>query len=752
MPYFGKGLLIWIFACCAAFGAAAQSVITLDSCGFSYVDPQDVNNNGQEAIDTLVYTEYFDEDYLLREFYVDINAFGGQQVDRARVFAVMPDGGLMPMGAIAFGNCVDCVQGFAFVHNGALQVQGVSNTATMNMWIQSFNQPAFALPGNLQTLAGVGRISGRLPFCAIGWQVEYVVYSNPDNTTTEFSTHIICPVVVADCRITPEVSVDCQKDSIFLNAAMPSGCFTGEAGVRWHNSNGWMVEAPSGALSLDGNEGWYYLTVEDDFCLVVDSFWVENPSFAQAGPDQELCFGETIFLEGSGGSGHYWELPDGTTEEGSSIAIPKARPGLEGFYILHAFNEEGCEDTDTLSLTVKIPPVPEISAPSPCLGDTLFLSVLNDTAYVQITWFDPQENPLASPFLPDFQVADFGQYSVTVVDPEGCQWTETFEVAGGLPPDFEYIIQESCDSSRAFLYPATYQYLWETGAEGSVFATPTGGIFQVTVTDPEGCSSVSQVELPAPDGPDVEVEVHQPACPGDLGRIDLIAGDPDRPMIFSIDGGQTYTLSDRFDKLAYGSYSVVVQDDLGCIREIPVEIIPPDTMGVSLSYDRLDVRPNTPVSLTATTIGNIQIFQWLPREIDSGGPVAEFLADRDMDVRIIVRDSRGCLASAGFSLSIVLGDIYVPNAFSPNDDGINDRFTFFSDNGSGEIIEVLRVFDRWGALVFEAREIDLNDLSRGWDGRFNGRFMDPGVYTYYGVVQFGNGVRRKLKGDVALVR
>ena len=176
-----------------SFQIRAQSVITLENCGFSYIDPQDQATHTSPAHDTLVYTSYFTDAGKSRAFYVDLNAFGGQQVDRGRVWAILPDQTLKDLGAIAFGNCVDCIDGFALVHEGALQVSGVTDKNAMNMWLESFNQPPFALPGNLQTLTGVGRISGRIPLCAVGFKVEFIVYSNPASTT--FLVEIVPRVV-----------------------------------------------------------------------------------------------------------------------------------------------------------------------------------------------------------------------------------------------------------------------------------------------------------------------------------------------------------------------------------------------------------------------------------------------------------------------------------------------------------------------------------------------------------------------------
>lgn|GEM_PF-1305340 len=738
-------LLPWFFS-------HAQSAIELTDCGVSYIDPQDVNDGTLPEQDTLRYLEYFTENNQLRNFYVDINAFGGSQTDRTFVYAILPDSSLKLMGNLAFGACSSCVTGFAFMHENQLLVENVTTQAEMNMWLQSLNQPAFGLPGNLQTLAGVGRISGKLPFCAIGWMVEYSVYSNPNTSSTEFSTHILCPQVVSACPIEKTLEVDCQKDSIFLQAILPQGCFDGQATVQWSNSNGWTSNSAVAALPLDGNLGIYYLTVQDDCCTVVDSLPAANPPFAQAPADIALCGGESLSITGTGGSGHFWTFETGTVFSDSILVLSDLQANNAGIYVLHAYNETGCEDTDSLLVTVNIPPNPEIVFSAPCLGDTLTLQVLNSTFFAQLSWLNPQGNPLNPPTVPDFQLDDAGDYTLTATDFNGCVLTKTILINGNELPDLSFEIEESCDSVRVYGVPDTYQYVWSNGTIGPVFSTAEGNIYSVTVTDAMGCAVVRQVETPQPDGPDIAIEVLHPFCPGDFGTVEMIPADEDRPMIFSSDGGATYQLSPYFEKLLPGDYTFAVQDLLGCVQLFPVSVETPDTMGVELNLERLVVRPNTPVSLNATTIGNIQIWQWLPESIDSGEPMTDFLAQGSLDVRIVVQDDRGCKASDGFRLEVVLGDTYAPTAFSPNGDGINDYFTLYSDNGSGEIIESLLLFNRWGGLVFEAKEIPLNAESLGWNGRVGSKAATPGVFTYLAVIRFGNGVLRELKGDVVLVR
>ncbi len=744
--------LIFFLWICMYVQPCAQSLVLLEDCGVSYIDPQDQSTNGSTGRDTLVFTTTFESDQLLRAYYIDINAFGGQQIDRTKVFAIMPDNEEKLLGELAFGNCFSCSEGFAFVYNDSLYVQNEKDRDVIDLWLRSFNQPQFALQGSLQTLVGAGRLSGNIPFCATGLKVQYVVNSNPANATTEFSTHIICPEVIKDCTINKQLIVDCPNDSFALKAIVPDQCFAANTDIFWETPNGMRINAEEVNLRLTGNEGWYQLFIQDECCVQIDSVLVENPSFAQAGSNLEVCQGASFTIEGNGGVDHFWTLPNNETIDDSLGIFSGADAANAGLYILHAFDDAGCEDLDTLIVQVRPPVEPEVSFSDACLGDTLILNLLNDTSFNQVIWRNPLEEELLEPTIKDLHPDLFGEYSVETVDLNGCATTSYFDVAGSHPPAFESVVEESCDSTRVFLLPDTLQYHWNNGVEGNTFISATGGLFQVTITDANGCSTSDFVDLPPPDGPNFDLKIEQPKCPGDYGAIAILPQDVNRPMIFSIDGGSHYNLKTEFRELDPGAYEVIVQDDLGCTFQAVVEIERPDTMGVTLDLEYLEVRPNQSIQLNAKTIGNIQEFQWLPNEINTEGPTTEFVAQHNMDVRVIVKDMNGCHAVDGFQLTVILSPISAPNAFSPNSDGRNDRFTFYSDQLSGEVIEILRVFDRFGNLMFQTSEIPLNNETYGWDGLNQGQPATSGVYTYYGKIRYGNGIKKIVKGDVALIR
>ncbi|HHJ49691.1 MAG TPA: gliding motility-associated C-terminal domain-containing protein, partial [Phaeodactylibacter sp.] len=96
--------------------------------------------------------------------------------------------------------------------------------------------------------------------------------------------------------------------------------------------------------------------------------------------------------------------------------------------------------------------------------------------------------------------------------------------------------------------------------------------------------------------------------------------------------------------------------------------------------------------------------------------------------------------------------VYIPNAFSPNGDGINDYFTAFGGAVATSIVK-FQVYSRWGDLLFQTGSIPLNNEKLGWDGRAaDGRPLKPGVYAYVIEIAFLDCTTGVYYGDVVLVR
>ena len=117
-----------------------------------------------------------------------------------------------------------------------------------------------------------------------------------------------------------------------------------------------------------------------------------------------------------------------------------------------------------------------------------------------------------------------------------------------------------------------------------------------------------------------------------------------------------------------------------------------------------------------------------------------------------VVDENGCVASDQVVIFVdKRRNLYVPNVFSPNDDGKNDKFMLFAGQEVTKIRSFL-VFNRWGESVFEVYNFPPNDPLYGWDGTFRQEFYNNGVFAWFAEVEFVDGVVEVFKGDVVLMR
>lgn len=119
-------------------------------------------------------------------------------------------------------------------------------------------------------------------------------------------------------------------------------------------------------------------------------------------------------------------------------------------------------------------------------------------------------------------------------------------------------------------------------------------------------------------------------------------------------------------------------------------------------------------------------------------------------LQLKVMDEYGCSAIAGLPIEVRDFSVYVPNAFSPNADGLNDFF--YLKGATPYVLNSFQIFDRWGNQLFARQEIMTNQADMGWDGKFNGQLLTTGVYVWQAKVVAKSGETVLLAGDVQLVR
>ncbi|MEM6397903.1 MAG: gliding motility-associated C-terminal domain-containing protein, partial [Bacteroidota bacterium] len=252
----------------------------------------------------------------------------------------------------------------------------------------------------------------------------------------------------------------------------------------------------------------------------------------------------------------------------------------------------------------------------------------------------------------------------------------------------------------------------------------------------------------------VDVSISDETCPGlsDGGIIITSVGSGQSPYRYTLNGGN-FQDTTAFDNLMPGVYTLTVLDANNCSVDLEV-LVDESQPFLELGNDQevglgegVPIRPTT--NLTASSI------TWFPTDglscIDCLEPVATPTANTTYTLTIT--DASGCSLTDEITILVdKTQNVFTPNSFSPNDDGVNDRFTIFAGPDVSQVGQ-LRIFNRWGQTLFLAENIPPNDLSVGWDGRVNGnQLVDIGVYLYVAEVVFFDGRVETISGEVAVLR
>ena len=131
----------------------------------------------------------------------------------------------------------------------------------------------------------------------------------------------------------------------------------------------------------------------------------------------------------------------------------------------------------------------------------------------------------------------------------------------------------------------------------------------------------------------------------------------------------------------------------------------------------------------------------------------EWIPPNSTVVTLMATSTNDCEATDSVNIEVIKKrKVYIPNAFSPNGDGVNDYFTIFGAIPNVHRIEKLIVFDRWGGVVFEKHDFLPNELLNGWDGTFKGKQLSNGVFAYLAEIRFLDDEIVRYTGDISLIK
>jgi gliding motility-associated-like protein len=151
----------------------------------------------------------------------------------------------------------------------------------------------------------------------------------------------------------------------------------------------------------------------------------------------------------------------------------------------------------------------------------------------------------------------------------------------------------------------------------------------------------------------------------------------------------------------------------------------------------------------------VKIIKWLPSNglscTDCLNPKLGALKNETYTIQL--EDIFGCQGSAFINIKLNQQiDLFIPNGFSPNGDGLNDQLGVFANRKQIKRVVSMQIFNRWGLLIYEDQDFLPNESRRGWDGRYKGLDLRPDVFTYVVKVELVDGQFQMRKGEVVLMR
>lgn len=347
-----------------------------------------------------------------------------------------------------------------------------------------------------------------------------------------------------------------------------------------------------------------------------------------------------------------------------------------------------------------------------------------------------------------------GTYTVTISDAGSCTVTALATVTEPAAISVTTSsVAANCGQSdgsatvNAIGGNAPYAYQWQNGQTAQTATGLPAGTYSVTITDSSSCTQTAIATVNNTSAPALTISTANPICNGENnGTATANATGGTSPYNFNWSNGQ---ITQSATGLPAGNYTVTVTDATGCIIMTTATISEPPLITGDI------ITPDTTISIGVTVQlygwGSGSNFLWSPAQGLSCTSCQNPSANPNATTTyyLTVSDANGCSSIDSVTITvkkenILCGEIFIPNIFSPNNDGTNDKL-FVHGNCIKELY--FTIYDRWGEKVFET-----TDQSVGWGGTYKNKMMNTAVFVYYAKGTFTNNDPFYRQGTITLVR
>ncbi len=586
-------------------------------------------------------------------------------------------------------------------------------------------------------------------------------------------------------------------DSVTVHVGRPPAPIIGKATICKGDSvqftdpiSGGIWTTSNGNASINHNDG-YVTGMNSGATLVMyttpgcppDTFHVYvSPAPLPIVGQLKICLGATSSITDNSGNGT-WSVSNPaisplSATTATSAVLTGLSLGVDTVY--YRLDSSGCRVY--AAVTVEDLPAITVSGPNQiCFGECATLTVTKVTAGTY-RWDNGTgisctncDSVLACPL--ETQI-----YTVTVTNDAHCVSTTTHLLqVNPLPhvkytPDPFYMCLGTPKQITAFdtiaaNAPDTYfwrpnVYIDNINIPNPTFSDPIDLVYTVVATSQFGCKDSVRVPVSVLDPAVTSISPDTIICIGDTHHMIATCTDPTAEFHWYIFNGSGLVPATSLDNdstaavnatpTATTTYACVITEN-ACFT---------DTKYVTVFVDPLPAlaiaQPKTIIAGSSITL-SVQItngdtglvYEWTPAETVTcpSCPSTSVTPDSNTEYHVCVTTNRGCVSCDSVKVNMFCdkAQIFIPNTFTPNGDGFNDRF-MVSGQGLG-LISHMSVYNRWGEVVYDQSYVPANDATYGWDGTYKGQVLEPDVFMYVVEIKCETqGVSFKLHGDISLVR
>jgi gliding motility-associated-like protein len=630
-----------------------------------------------------------------------------------------------------------------------------SATATAAGGTSPYNYVWSGNSGVLQTTNGINS-SDALNGLAAGTYTVAVT----DNAGCVSSTNVTItqPTSAANIAVTGTTAASCGSANGTATAQASGG--SSPYDYVWTNGTGTLqtTNNTSGADVLNNlAAGTYTVTVTDNNgCTASVTAVISNIGGATTtitASSNNSCFGGingSATANTTGGSSPYdyvWTGTSGTLQTATNITTSNTINGLPaGTYTVTVTDNGGCISNTTVTITQPASALSlstTASAPTTCglNNGTATVSSVGGTPGYTYSW-----SPSGGTGSTAGSLAS-GTYTITVTDANSCTATTTASIAPSSGVSVSTAnTPVSCNGGSNGTATASpsggtgmYSYSWNNGSSSAGISGLSAGTYTVTVTS-GSCSNTATATITQPAALTATLSTTPATCTSATGTASINITSGGGPFSYTWTNGST---GSTVNNLPSGNISVTVSYGSGCSQNFTGTVGSTGTITASAG-NNVSIISGESTTLTAT--GGTS-YLWSPVTGLScntcPSPVASPSSTTEYCVN--VTDANGCSDSACVvvDVDIKCGELFVPNAFSPNNDNENDILFVM-----GNCVTNLNfaVFDRWGEKVFES-----SDQANGWDGTMKGKRLDSAVFVYY-LTATVDGKEVKKHGNITLIK